>query len=371
MSTSARLRAVIGLLVAAVGSTAAAQSLQPEWSRPVGGRTRLVGVEEYGRCSVFVDNGAVQVVTPSGAVSWSWRFSTISKYINPREVAVSHDCDAIAFVGDAGYKYVWIVDRAGASASIKFTSTPADVEFDRAGKLVAVGTYAGSLFLYSTNGTLQWKRDTKAAIVNDLDFTDDNQQIVFKGWAGAGVVSLAGQVEWSRMSNRLAASRDLATLIFGNEPNHGPGLPGITVTDGNANRLWFRWAAIDASVSATGDRILAMIDDQQTKQEDDFFAKPQPATIQLLSREGAVLAAFADYRSPIALSEEGDRLWLQAADYLACVDERGGVLARIEGEVSNRGVVVSRNFGQVLVVREKDLHPVAVERYEVPKPCRP
>ena len=39
----------------------------------------------------------------------------------------------------------------------------ADVDCLSEGKLVAVGTYAGSLFLYSRNGTLQWQRDTKTS----------------------------------------------------------------------------------------------------------------------------------------------------------------------------------------------------------------
>ena len=53
----------------------------------------------------------MQVVTPSGEVSWTWPLSKISKYINPGEVAVSHACDAIAFVGNASYNYAWIVGQ--------------------------------------------------------------------------------------------------------------------------------------------------------------------------------------------------------------------------------------------------------------------
>src|SRR5262245_64905021 len=109
MTTVPRVLAAAALVVAATAA-AAAQSLKPEWSRPVGGKTRFVGVEEYGRCSVFVDNGAIQVVSPAGDVAWAWPFKSISKYINPNEVAVSHACDAIAFVGDSSYKYVWVVD---------------------------------------------------------------------------------------------------------------------------------------------------------------------------------------------------------------------------------------------------------------------
>jgi hypothetical protein len=36
----------------------------------------------------------------------------------------------------------------------------------------------------------------------------------------------------------------------------------------------------------------------------------------------------------------------------------------------SRGFFVSRDFSQAIVVTEKDLHAVSVERYEVPAPCR-
>lgn len=252
MAASLRKLATVVALVLAASTAAAAQLLKPEWSRPVGGRTRFVGVEEYGRCSVFVDNGVIQVVTPSGGVSWTWAFKSVSKYINPREVAVSHDCDAIAFVGDASYKYVWIVDRAGATASIKFVTTPADVVFDRTEDLVAVSTYSGSLFLYSRNGTLQGEHRKDA-----------------------------------------------------------------------------KWSSTDAGHDAL------------------------PIT------------------TLIARSEDGGRLWVRNEDTFDCVNEQGTVLATIEAVRGYRGVRVSRDFGQVLVVTEKDLHPVSVERYVVPAPCRP
>lgn len=352
MGTRSRLLVTMAIVVAA-STAAAAQSLKPEWTRPVGGSKRLVGVEEYGRCSVFVDSGAVQIVTPSGAVSWSWRFSSISKYLNPREVAVSHACDAIAIVGDASYKYVWIVDKAGTSASIKFAVTPGDVEFDRTGKLIAVGTYGGAMFLYSHTGALQWQRNTKAAGVLDLAFSDDNQRILFKGWLGVGVVSAAGQVEWTLPGTFMSASSDLTTLSVGVEPHHGPGGSLYFVADAQRRQLWSSEGSPHALVSAIGDRVLG-----------------NRGAITLSSRTGAAIRRFDDYRSAIALSEDGTRAWLRGQESLDCVDDRGNVLVRIDGEFSNRAVTVSRDFAQVFVIREKELHPVAVERYDVPAPCK-
>ena len=301
MATVLRFLVAVALVFAAAAAAAAqpgptpanqawVESLKSQWSKPVGGKTRLVGVEEYGRCSVFVDNGAVQVVTPAGDIAWTWAFRKISKYLNPSEVAVSHQCDAIALVGDASYKYVWIVDQAGTSASIKLTATPADVEFDRNGTLVAIGTYDGSILLYSRNGSLRWERDTQATIVQRLAFSDDNTHLHFTDWAGSGVVSVAGRVEWSR---------------------------------------------------------------------------PTPAE----ERDHPNMTDFPYYRWVIAMSEDDERFWLRGETSIDCVDRRGVVLATIEAMPGERGVKVSRDFSQVLVVTEKDLRPVSVERYEIPAPC--
>jgi hypothetical protein len=77
------------------------------------------------------------------------------------------------------------------------------------------------------------------------------------------------------------------------------------------------------------------------------------------------------YRWRIAVSEDGKRSWFRGEDSIDCLDENGAVLASISAVPGLRGVRVSKDFAQVLVVTEKDLDPVSVERYEVPKPCRP
>ena len=290
MFTVPRVLAAVAL-VAAAAAAAAAQSLEPEWSRPVGGRTRFVGVEEYGRCSVFVDNGVIQVVDPAGAVSWSWPFAKISKFLNPRDVAIAPGCDAVAVVGDASYKRALIAERSGQIKTLMLEDTPAQVTFNRTGQLVAVGTYIGSMLLFARDGGLRWIRATDAAIVQGMSFTDDNQRITFASYGGAGTVSVAGHVETS--TRRGDDSRD----------------------DNRSPVPYYRWR--------------------------------------------------------IARSDDGSRMWLRGEESIDCVDTRGRVLATIGATPSMEGVKVSRDFAQVLVVTEKDLRPVSVERYAVPAPCRP
>jgi hypothetical protein len=261
--------------------------LKPAWSRPLGKLVRLIGVEEYGRCIAFADKNAIQIVSPANDVLWTWPYRHVNRLLNLRDVAVSHDCDAVAVVGDSTYKFAWIAERGGRLITIPLAATPTEVRFDHTSQLVAVGTFSGSVLLYSRDGQPRWTRDTHARIVEGVRFSDDNRYITFKGWAGQGRVSLAGHVEWSEAGAATPAAE-------------------------NALRS----------------------------------------------------------RSPIARSDDGARMWLAGADGLTCVDERGRVLAAIAA-AEVRDVKVSRDFAQVLVVSEKNLNPVSVERYEVPSPCKP
>jgi hypothetical protein len=282
------MAAVVALVLAAA-TAAAAQSLKAQWSRPVGGKTRFVGVEEYGRCSVFVDNGVMQVVNPAGDIAWTWALGKISKFLNPGEAAVAHGCDAVAIVGDASYKRALIAERSGQLTTLLFEDTPAQIAFDRSDRFVAIGTYIGSLSLFSRDGGLRWIRATDASIVQGIRFTDDNQRMTFSGYGGSGTISLAGHVESSTR-----------------EPSEG--------------------------------------------------ADATPAPLPF-------------YRWQIARSDDGTRMWLRGEDSIDCVDANGKVLATIEATPSMQGVRVSRDFAQVLVITDKNLRPVSVERYEVPAPC--
>jgi hypothetical protein len=353
--------------------------LTPTWSKTLKW-PGLVGVEEHGRCTVLKSGDLVQVLAPSGTVLWSWPYRKVSKYIEPIQVGVSPSCDAIAIPGNAGYKYTWIVPRRGNSVAARTMSVPADATFDRTGKFVAVGTHAGTVYLYSRDGALKWKQDVDgAAIASNLEFSEDNTRIVLRGWAGAGIIGIDGRPEWASLANRFRVARDLQTFVFSHEPNHGPGLPRITVTDAQRETLWHRWAAIEAFISANGQRILAHIDIDQEKEERDLTGELQPGELQLLSRSSEVIRSFPNHGLPIALSADVRRIWAQSEMGFDCLNDRGEVLARITAErdatASGRPhyyqrVMVSRDFEQVVVSAEAG-GVETLARYEVPARCRP
>src|SRR6185503_4930995 len=98
-----------------------AEPLKPAWSRSLGKGARLVGVEEYGRCILFANRKSIQIVSPENGLLWTWPYASIGRFLNPSDVAVSPDCDAIAMVGDATYKFAWIAQRTGRLVTVELT----------------------------------------------------------------------------------------------------------------------------------------------------------------------------------------------------------------------------------------------------------
>lgn len=167
----ARAKALPLVLVALMATAplveAAQEYLAPTWSRTLGKGGRWLIAEETGRCFVIAERGAILVLTPSGEVSWRWNYSKINRLIDPQETAVSPDCDAIAITGSANNKYTWIVDRAGTSAAIATTSTPAEVAFDSTGQRIAVRTFEGTLQVHTRAGELLERHDASKSIYDE------------------------------------------------------------------------------------------------------------------------------------------------------------------------------------------------------------
>ena len=373
MATSlVRLLFVAFLTSSTVAEAQSVTSLNPVWERQIKGGGWLA-THESGKCLVVSENGSVEVLKPSGEVWWNWRYKKVSRYISPRTAAIAPGCDAIAIVGSSGYRYTWIVEQSGGSVAVATVTTPQDATFDRTGRLIAIGTGGATLQLHDRAGALQWKRElTDAILVSDLEVSDDNTQILVKGWTGAGIVGLNGHVRWSAYANRFTASRDLKTFVFSYEPNHGPGLPQINVTSETRTKLWSRFALVEVFVSANGSRILATVDGRQNKEEKDFLAESQERIVQLLSRDGDVITSYPEFDGALALSEDGTRVWLRSERSLACLNEKNELLADIEiaPMVFNWArFSVTRNFDWVIAAYQLPGEKWAIKAYSVPPPC--
>ncbi|MBY0494486.1 MAG: hypothetical protein K2Y23_09730 [Cyanobacteria bacterium] len=179
---------LVSLLVLA--SAANAQNyLEPAWTKTLSKGGRFLTAHELGRCSLVDQNGAIEVLDETGALSWRWNYRKVSRLIYPQETAVSPDCDSIATTGSATYKYTWLVERDGKSVSIGTMGTPSDVAFDTTGQYLLIGTFSGMLQMHARpTGDLLLTRAVRAPIsIEGIEMANDNGRVAFKKREGAGV----------------------------------------------------------------------------------------------------------------------------------------------------------------------------------------
>ena len=195
-------------------SAAAAQNyLTPDWTKTLARGGRFLAADDFGRCSLIDQNGAIEVIDEAGALAWRWNYRAVSRLIHPQETAVSPDCNSIATTGSATYKYTWLVERNGKSVSIGTMGTPSDVAFDPTGQRLLIGTFTGMLQMHARpTGDLLLTRAVRDPIsIEGIEMANDNGRVAFKKREGAEAVDawvLASSAEparkWLASSDRIA-----------------------------------------------------------------------------------------------------------------------------------------------------------------------
>jgi hypothetical protein len=154
--------------------------LTPAWTKTLARGGRFLTADDYGRCSVIDQNGAIEVLDDAGAIVWSWNYRKISRLIYPQETVVSPDCDAIATTGSTTYKYTWLAERNGHSVSIGSMGTPSAVAFDRTGQRLVIGTFTGMLQVHARSGDLLLTRAVRAPVtIEGIDMFNDDGRVAF------------------------------------------------------------------------------------------------------------------------------------------------------------------------------------------------
>jgi hypothetical protein len=347
----------------------------PSWSRsypsltPQSGppESASVALSDNARCVAVAAFGSIEVLDNRGQALWRWDYGKANRfikpgaefgYINHNAIAVSSSCNAIAVVGNPGYRYTWIANRRGQRISIHTPSTPLTVAFDRNGEQVAIGTGGGDVLLYATAGQLKWKTTLEnwCCVVRQLSFSNDNRSIVVRDW-GIGVLGIDGKVAWTSSENGMNAARDLRTFVAWAEPNHGPGIGNVTALDQNGNTLWSRVASSAGGViSSSGDKIVAWINENQSPTEEDGFRSDElKRTLQVLARNGDVITTLPVERAgPMAISPDGNRVLLSTEDGLAVIDLQGHELVKISSPwTGSARAIVADDFSGVLIVRRE------------------
>lgn len=85
-------------------------------------------------------------------------------------------------------------------------------------------------------------------------------------------------------------------------------------------------------------------------------------------REGAGVDTYDAWL--LASSADPTRKWLASTERIACLDERGRVLAEIPSQTFYREVVVSRDFGKVVRINREG-NTTRLFGYTVTAPCKP
>ena len=359
-----KLFILVVLAVAVAGGHQTSPVRTPEWTRSFDVRRTAQGepieraslaLEEHGRCVAVAIDGVVHVLDASGREAWQWNYKISSRFLNAGPMAIASSCDAVALVGDSGYRYTWIARRGRPPANVHTPNTPLGVAFDHKGQRVAIGTGGNEVVLATLSGVVQW--DTKlpvCCVVRDLAFAPDDEAIVVKEW-GAAVVRIDGTVAWATGASEMAAADDLRTFVASSAPNHGPGIGHVSVLDGRGEAIWTKFtSSIGAVISASGDRIVSRVNENQhPASENDDEARPP---LQVLSRSGDVLATIPGdtVQTPLAIAPDGSRVLIRTSSGVREFDMRGAVTLEVPLSVDSDAMMdVSRDYRAMVIFENR------------------
>jgi hypothetical protein len=326
---------------AMIPAIAAAQSsekvLRSDWDhteQPWASKVSSAALSSEGRCVAITTPTFVAVADKTARELWRWNFSEGNRFIVATRVAVSPKCDWLAFAGGVGYRYVWIVHRNGKRIPLKTEGTPLAVEINHSGTLVAVGTGAGVVSLYTREGALRWRNDVGGGLVpaQELSFANNDSAILLRS-RGQAVFSIDGTTQWSGGVWGVGSARpakDFKAFVAWGEPPHGPGIGVLALLDSAGKTLWRRYATYpDAIISSAGDFVIARTNDNQNPTEEDGFsprAEEQAGPLRLLAADGSVVRTFSTQGEPVAFSEDGRRFLLGTATDFRALDLEGNTL---------------------------------------------
>jgi hypothetical protein len=311
-----------------LGKQTTVQTLRPDWDqtgRPWAGDVLAAALAPGGNCAAVATTSFVAVIDKTGRELWRWNFSEGNRYIAATKIAVAPQCDWLAFTGGVGYRYSWIVHRNGKRVPVQSKGTPLAVEINRKGTLVAVGSGAGIVYLYSADGALRWTNNIGGIVpIAELSFADDDSAIMMRSW-GQAVISIDGKTRWAGGVwgfGSAHAARDFKTFVAWGEPPHGPGIGQVGLLDGAGKILWERYGTLpEAIISSDGNHVIARTNDNQNPTEEDGFdprREQLTRALRLIAKDGTVIRTFSSDGEPLAFASDGTRFLIRTqTDFLA------------------------------------------------------
>jgi hypothetical protein len=311
----------------ALSSQSSYAELHPVWDRVMQARITDIRLSSTGRCVAVSTDENIAVIDSAGRELWRWDFRKDNRYVLATKIAVSPNCDWVAFAGGQGYHYVWIVHRQGRRISIKTNGTPLCLDITHVGNRVVIGTGARDLLMLTSGGTRIWSREGDGFVpAQEVSIADDDSAIMISSY-GQEILSLDGKTLWSGGVwgvGSMRAARDFKTFVAWGEPPHGPGIGRVSLLDGEGKVMWTRVATDPrAIISPAGDRIILQTNDNQDPSEADGF-DPQreqlPRALRLLSRAGDIIRMYSVPGSPVVFSSDGRSFVLHQADGFLALD---------------------------------------------------
>ncbi len=310
-------------------------------------------------CMAVADATKVSVRALDGRELWQWSYAKGSRYIAPAAIAVSQACDAVALVGDSGYKYSWVVRKTGRAAAVSGSGTPLSAAFDTTGTRVAIGTAAGRVLLVGADAQRLWTTDVSehAPIVRGLRFSSHGNVVITDG--GAVVVDTSGRVVWGQWATGTALARNHSRMVAWQQPPHGPGYGVVQLVDMTSGKeLWLKpvySGAPEALLSRDGSLVAIWVNRNQTVDPAADFVPDPPMDLCLLDSAGRVVKRLdAKPGRLIAGTADLGRLLLDSRDGIVEVSANGGTRVVVDREtLGYDGVVVVADDYSGLVIGQR------------------
>jgi len=336
-------------------SQSSSVELHPVWNRVMEARITDVQFSSTGRCIAVSTKENIVVIDPGGRELWRWDFHKDNRYVFAEKVAVSPNCEWVAFVGGQGYHYVWIVHKQGRRISIKTEGTPLCLAITHAGSRVVIGTGTGALLMMTSNGRRVWSREGGGFVPTQEISIADNDSAIMISSLGQEILSIDGKTLWSDGGwgvGSMRAARDFKRFVAWGEPPHGPGIGSVRLLDGGGKVLWTRVATDpSAIISPTGDSIIVHTNENQDPSEADGFSplrEQLPGALRLLSRTGDIVRTYSAPGSPVVFSSDGRKFVLH---------QDNGFLAL---DLNENSVWVIQKSGYPLFAATPDLHSIVL-----------
>jgi hypothetical protein len=155
-------------------------------------------------------------------------------------VAAAPGCQWILIAGTPSSKRAWLVSRAGVKL-IPTSGTPQGLAVSHDGKIFAVGTAAGALYLADTTGQVVHSWQFESSIIDALKFSPDDQRLALTAGSPLGVLTVAGGTKWIQdMGGTMATTSTWDEFVTWWEPPHFSTLGEVSLVDGQGKARWTR-----------------------------------------------------------------------------------------------------------------------------------